>query len=281
MHFNEAGIRSESAHYYAMPSPLAKALYYHVSSLGHFYVEPPYYVRRMDFNSFLLLAVEAGTLRISTDKGARSVPAGGAMLMDCHRPHAYYADGPCEFCFAHFDGANSAAFFEAILKRHDGQGVFSSGEPARTFLHRTLERFEKEPKPSEEAVSVDLHRTLCAMLRSGESASSRDAGRSPIALTEDYIHRNLDKALSVAHLAQIAGYSVSYFNRKFRDETGMTPYRYVFVSRISRSKQLLNTTDLTVRRIAEEVGFGSSENFIHAFTKEIGVSPERFRRIPL
>lgn len=281
MHFNEAGIREESVHYYAAPSALAKSLYYYVSSLGHFYVEPPYYVRRMDFNSFLLLQVEDGALRIASDKGARSVPAGGAMLMDCHRPHCYYAEGPCEFRFIHFNGANSAAFHEAILKRHDGQSIFSNGDPARLFLRQTLERFAGEPKPNEEITSIGLHSTLCALLRDGESPASRDAGRSPVAMTEDYIHQNLSRALTVAELAEVAGYSVCYFTRKFRSETGMTPYHYVLASRISRSKQLLTTTDFTVQRISEEVGFGSPENFIHAFTKETGISPERFRKIPL
>ena len=85
----------------------------------------------------------------------------------------------------------------------------------------------------------------------------------------------------MAELAEVAGYSVCYFTRKFRGETGMTPYHYVLTSRISRSKQLLTTTDFTVQRISEEVGFGSAENFIHAFTKETGISPERFRKIPL
>lgn len=281
MHFNEAGIREESVHFYAVPSDLAKSLYYYVNSLGHFYVEPPYYVRRMDFNSFLLLVVEDGTLRIATENGSRGISAGGTVLLDCHRPHCYYADGPCEFRFVHFNGANSEEFYEAILKNHDGQNIFSGSEPARRFLWEILERFAGDPKPNEEIISVGLYRTLCALLRDGENCSARDSGRSAVARTEDYIHRNLGKALSVAELAEVAGYSVCYFTRKFRSETGMTPYHYLLVSRISRSKQLLTSTNLTVQRISEEVGFGSAENFIHAFTRETGVSPERFRRIPL
>ena len=61
----------------------------------------------------------------------------------------------------------------------------------------------------------------------------------------------------------------------------MTPYHYILTSRIDRSKQLLNTTDMTVQRIALEVGFASGENFINAFIKLVGVSPARFRKMPL
>jgi transcriptional regulator GlxA family with amidase domain len=47
--------------------------------------------------------------------------------------------------------------------------------------------------------------------------------------------------------------------------------------RIERAKQLLETTDLPVERIADEVGFGSAVTLRHHFIRRVRVPPQRYR----
>ena len=47
------------------------------------------------------------------------------------------------------------------------------------------------------------------------------------------------------------------FARRFRDEVGMSPGRWLIQQRIFRARQLLELTDMTVDRIAGEVGFAT------------------------
>ena len=66
-------------------------------------------------------------------------------------------------------------------------------------------------------------------------------------------------------------------NRRFRDHVGTTPLQWLLTLRIERAKELLETTDLSIERIADEVGFGSSVTLRHHFTRRVRVPPQRYR----
>ncbi|MNN44985.1 Arabinose operon regulatory protein [compost metagenome] len=48
--------------------------------------------------------------------------------------------------------------------------------------------------------------------------------------------------------------------------------------RIRRAIQLLNSTELTILEIAEQVGYESQHYFSTAFKKVMGVSPNQYRK---
>ncbi|MDF2722092.1 MAG: transcriptional regulator [Paenibacillus sp.] len=64
----------------------------------------------------------------------------------------------------------------------------------------------------------------------------------------------------------------------FKQYTGYAPMPYIVTLRMERAKQLLRTTELPIRRIAEEVGYPDPLYFSRVFSKEIGISPARFRQ---
>ena len=72
--------------------------------------------------------------------------------------------------------------------------------------------------------------------------------------------------------------SVSHFNRVFQKYTGDSPYAYVMAMRIKKAKYLLRSTELTITAGAYETGFKIEANFIYVFTKNVGVSPGKFRK---
>lgn len=94
-----------------------------------------------------------------------------------------------------------------------------------------------------------------------------------------YIADHLNENLSVRKLAQKVPMSVSHFNRVFRKYTGDSPYAYVMAMRIKKAKYLLRNTELTLIAISDETGFNSEANFIYYFTKNVGVSPGKFRKL--
>jgi AraC family transcriptional regulator len=82
----------------------------------------------------------------------------------------------------------------------------------------------------------------------------------------------------LADLASRANLSPWYFARAFKHTTGVPPHHYQLLLRINCAKELLAKTGLPITRIAERVGYGSSQTLARAFRKEVGTSPLVYRR---
>jgi transcriptional regulator GlxA family with amidase domain len=89
--------------------------------------------------------------------------------------------------------------------------------------------------------------------------------------------RNLDQRLTVDQLARQAGMSRRTLIRRFTTETGQPPMRWLLDARLSRARELLESTDLTVESVARRCGLGTSANFRTLFKEHVGVPPSVYR----
>ena len=76
----------------------------------------------------------------------------------------------------------------------------------------------------------------------------------------------------------LSGLAERTFKRRFRAATGMSPLDYVHTVRIEESKQALETTDVSIETVAQEVGYEDASFFRRLFRREVGVSPGQYRR---
>ncbi|MFD6159383.1 GlxA family transcriptional regulator [Nocardia sp. NPDC060256] len=89
---------------------------------------------------------------------------------------------------------------------------------------------------------------------------------------------NLHLPLTVDELAVRARMSKRTFARRFSEEVGMSPGRWLIQQRLFRARHLLESTDMTVDRIAGEVGFATGTSLRQHLHEAIGVSPQAYRR---
>ncbi len=115
------------------------------------------------------------------------------------------------------------------------------------------------------------------------SQASRDSTvDSHVRAVERVIHAmrgDLEHSLSLRAMAKIAYFSPYYFNRTFRQVTGIPPCQYLYALRLEAASTLLLHTDQTVLDICYEVGYNSLGTFTRRFTELMGVSPKRFRML--
>jgi len=112
-----------------------------------------------------------------------------------------------------------------------------------------------------------------AMAARNESSDAMDQRvRNIIAFMNANIHRQL----SVAELANAVHLSPSHFRRLFRQQTGKPVTKYLKDLRLQRSRNLLETTYLSIKQIAAKVGLTSISHFVAEFKKAQGVTPSRF-----
>lgn len=82
----------------------------------------------------------------------------------------------------------------------------------------------------------------------------------------------------VEALAAAAHLSTRHFVRRFTEQTGETPARFVERTRVEHARRLLETGDDGVRVIATRCGFGTAETMRRAFLRRVGVTPDDYRK---
>ena len=91
------------------------------------------------------------------------------------------------------------------------------------------------------------------------------------------MRENLMKEIDHEELAGKLGVSYSYFRKVFKEYTGYAPAKYFQQLKIRKAKELLASTDATIKEIAYELSYVSVEHFFSVFKKNVGVTPMEFR----
>lgn len=96
--------------------------------------------------------------------------------------------------------------------------------------------------------------------------------------TRQWALQNLHKPLTLSDLAEQSNMSLRTFARRFNEEVGMSPGRWLIQQRVDRARHLLESTDLAVDEIAGQVGFAGGTSLREHLHAAIGVSPLAYRR---
>ncbi len=92
-----------------------------------------------------------------------------------------------------------------------------------------------------------------------------------------YIDANLQGDLSIGALCAHLYVSKNYLYEAFRENFGNTVTGYINQRRIHHAKRLLEQSEMSVSKIAEEVGVPNNAYFCKIFKKETGMTPSQYR----
>jgi transcriptional regulator GlxA family with amidase domain len=98
------------------------------------------------------------------------------------------------------------------------------------------------------------------------------------AATREWALHRLGSPLTLEVLARHAAASPRTFSRRFVEDTGYTPMQWVMRARIDVARELLERSELSVERIAAEVGLGTGANLRQHFQRILGTTPSQYRR---
>ncbi|MGX1273807.1 GlxA family transcriptional regulator [Streptomyces phaeoluteigriseus] len=105
-----------------------------------------------------------------------------------------------------------------------------------------------------------------------------EAGATSTAATRAWALRRLGEPLTLADLAAHARMSLRTFARRFQEEVGLSPGRWLIQQRVAHARHLLESTDLTVDQVAGRVGFATGASLRQHLHAAIGVSPQAYRK---
>ena len=99
-----------------------------------------------------------------------------------------------------------------------------------------------------------------------------------IAKSQTWLAEHYDSASPVHTMVEQSGLSERTFNRRFAKVTGLSPMEYVHTLRLEEAKHLLETGELAIEAIAQEVGYEDSSFFGRLFRRKVGLTPTQYRK---
>lgn len=102
--------------------------------------------------------------------------------------------------------------------------------------------------------------------------------REPLRELQSWVLENLDRPLNVQTLAERVAMSPRNFARVFGKEMRTTPGKFVERLRIETARRRLEETRISLKKIAQECGFGSVGSMRTVFQRVVGIPPGQYRQ---
>ena len=223
--------------------------------------------------------VEAAIVGIRSGARVASICNGGfvlaaAGLLD-HRRATTHWESVAQFR----DWHPKVALDEGVLFVEDGHVLTSAGAASGIDLCLHLIRSDHG------ATTANRAARRCVVAPHREGGQSQfidrpvpDDPADSTSATRQWMLEHLGERLTLRRMAQHARMSERTFLRRFTAESGLAPGRWLIVQRVAGARHLLESTDLTVDRIASAVGFGTALSMRQHMKAELGVSPLAYRR---
>jgi len=92
-----------------------------------------------------------------------------------------------------------------------------------------------------------------------------------------HMEANCQKDWNLAQLSKEYFLSVPQLIRRFKAETGLTPYTYLMNIRLQTAETYLKYSNMSIHEISQKTGFSSVSNFIMQFRSYYGTTPQKYR----
>lgn len=167
------------------------------------------------------------------------------------------------------------------------QSVFAGGQPliACGFRQELVDTYWKiydlvqEETPGYQQVCSGLVLKMLGHLvayKKGENFSGKPIEKI-IQRIRLHIHDNAEEDLDLNALADQHQIGYSYFRKMFKKYTGVSPHQYQLGLKVLRARELLLTTDKSIKEIGYQLGFSSIYYFSRFFKERVGVNPSDLR----
>ena len=226
--------------------------------------------------------VRGGGVFESQATGSRSVAAGNVFLLF---PGVWHRYAPArETGWDEYWGGFDGEYPRRLLRK----GFFSPltplldpghDEPLLELFLQLVELVRTEPVGYQQlagGMAVQVLARLHAL--SLLSKAGRLEADPLIRQAKCFMLEHADRSLSMEEVARELRIGYSRFRHMFRCCTGLSPAQYHLQLRVKRAGHLLEHSPLSVKEVADRLGFESPHYFSRLFKKKTGFSPEQWRR---
>ena len=265
---------------------MAKTSLIYAQEIGDFIAGPDYYTAREGFASYLIKMTVDGCGQREYNGQVHLLPAGHFFWIDCKKPQHYRtapgSDG-WHTMWIHFYGANARAYYESFLSYNNGAptGIFPIHAKVLNIFSSLLQldasghnQTMMDFQASDLLTQLLSECVLSTMTMGKASDVPQIIQRVRMFLSDHYKEKHTLEALG--NRFNINPY---YLQKQFKRYVGMSPSEYHIFLRMTKAKELIRSTKLSVGEVAYAVGIENLGYFTRQFKQQEGITPQEYRKL--
>lgn len=122
------------------------------------------------------------------------------------------------------------------------------------------------------------HQLLGLLYGLGHSFEKDDMLCIPVEKALRFMQLHLFEKFSLIDLSNYVHLTPNYFDRLFREKTGVSPKKYFTSLQMETSRSMLASSNLSIKEIAAKFDYSSPFHFSKCFKENVGFSPTNYRK---
>ena len=226
---------------------------------------------------YYLIYVLADEMHIFRQGEYQRLTPGSVIIVPPNTPYkCKCATASASFLWVHFTGSD----VERTLKRYK-IGLFPNiyKTPAINNISARFQKLFEGFARNDSYRAYDLSALLDRLLiEIGRAIEKNETERVSLSKSIRYLNENYTTQIKIPFLAQMENMCMTAYNMAFKNQTGIPPTKYIINLRVNNAKELLRTTNLTIKEVGAICGYDDVIFFRKTFKKEVGVSPSEYRK---
>ena len=275
-------MREEIVHFYV---PQTKLPFY-LEMAGISYCDGTYRMKRQDSAETVIEYVVEGRGYLNVNGENYAATAGDVYILRKKTTHTYWSDARYPWVKIFFNIRGSLA--ERILDEYQlgGTGRVVLGadgleqdfrDMLESLMDSTVGQTERFDKATVDFLQIIIKLTNMQRAAGMHKDDLMSVEKEMNTLIE-YITMNPRRIVSNQELADAIFRSKDYVIKRFFANFGVTPYDYQIQQKIFSAKNMLANMNLSVKEIADSLGYDDQHYFSYMFKKRCGMSPTQYRK---
>lgn len=200
----------------------------------------------------------------------------GQMFLIQPNQLAYYKadhDDPWLYRWIEFNGSMASKLL-TLADLTESNPIFTDDEE-RTVgkaLHSIVKKKEMQFPEVMQGFWGFIHKLTCKA-----ENQSLSIAQEYIKKAENFIKVNIHKKITISQIAQYVGINRSYLTRLFQEYKQISPQKYILSLKMNVAAHYLKHTGVSVKEVAQSVGYNDANVFNKAFKNYYKVSPTEWR----
>lgn len=264
------------------PSEFAKRNLVYLQQIGRQSLTFPCVCKNDRFPSYMFFLVTDGLGKLEYGEDSYVVSAGHCAFLDCQKPYTYYAfNDTLSLSYICFNGFNMADIYKEYINQ-GGTPCYRAHGP-KSYL-QVLEQINEIAGSTSNAKDMEIYAKLIALLtrlmKAGKNAGNvvhRVNQKQDMQNVKNYLEQNYQERITLDILSEIFYINKFYLTRLFRAQFGISVNNYLMQVRLSHAKDMLCSSDMSVKNIGHICGVGNANYFTRMFKKSEGMTPGEYR----